>query len=344
MLKVNKYLLYLLLTLCSLNGHGAQVMCKYLFHTDDRLSKAVRIFQKGETDTTSLRQEVKFVVKTADFENYLSVLENFFQERFKNRDKPAEGFANITSTRYMTIGKYIQNGKQLSAKVRFRKYFTRALTDTHWKNLVVAKALAGRSWLELKIQHPEFDNVVFKPRLLISDKDVEKLITEKYFDYKEGILKGLKELNVGKESDIEKFLGYFDALYSTPAMKTENMLAQTQYERTSYSIKLRRPGRPQEVVDVQITLDQNIRLTRLKDGKKFNAYGADETVVEVKVPLEFAKMSEADLLALPELAEIKKLIEMLDRKHVAIYPKNRGKMSKIEKKDGMENDDGADWD
>ena len=333
---------FLLLVNLARPAQAAQVQCRYLFHTDDRVSKSVRSFQNGKQDTTSLRQEVKFVVKTADLDAYLPKLEQFFKERFRNRDKAPEGFANITSTRYMSVGKFIQNGKQLSAKIRFRKYFIRDLNDANWKNLIVAPELADRSWLELKIQHPEFDNVVFKPRLQILDKDISKLITEKYFDYKDGIIKRLLELNPNKAEDVAKFAAYFDALYTTPSMKKENMFAQTQYERTSYSIKMR-DGK--ERIDVQITLDQNVRLTRLKDGSQFNAYGADETVVEVKIPVKYAKLDDDVLRQVSDLAEIKRFIAMLGEYHVPKYPMNKGKMSKIDRKSDMQNDpDGDDWD
>ncbi len=340
---IKNFFLISLIVLAGLRATAAPIMCKLLFHTDDRVSKSVRAFQNGQTDTTSLRQEVKYVVKTLDFDSYLPVLENYFRERFKNRDKPLEGFANITSTRYMSIGKFIQNGKELSAKIRFRKYFTRELTDTKWKNLMVSEKLADRSWLELKIQHPEFDNVVFKPRLLILDKDIDKLVTDKYFDYKTGLIARLKELNPTKHADVEKFEAYFDALYTTPAMKVENMLAQTKYERTSYSIKLNHPDKPGEKIDIQITLDKNIVLIRLKDNKSFNVYAPDETVVEVKIPVQYAKLSESDLNAIPELAEVKKLLEMLQQKHLEKYPANRGKMSKIDKKNTLEYDDEYDY-
>lgn len=325
-------------------AHSTPIRCQYLFHSEDRLTRAVKQFQNSQTDTTSLRQEVKFVVKTKDLDTYLPNLASYFGSRFKNRDKAAAGFANITSTRYMTVGKFIQNFKRLSAKVRFRKYYVRELSDTNWKNLTVHSELKDRSWLELKIQHPEFDNVVFKPRLKILDKDIDKLITEKYFDYKEGVIQRLHEINPGKEADIAKFASYFDALYTTPAMRVENMLAKTEYERTSYSIKLKNPSQANETVDIQITLDRSIRLTRLRDGSTFNVYKPDETVVEVKVPVAYSKLSEADIVAIPELIEIKKLIEMLNQQHVMDYPKNRGKMSKIDKKNDMQNDSDLDWD
>lgn len=328
----------------SSQAFSASMKCQYLFHTEDRLSRAVKAFQQGKTDTTSLRQEVKFVVKTKDLEAYIPSLANYFGSRFKNRDKAPNGFSNITSTRYMTVGKFIQNFKKLSAKVRFRKYYIRKLSDVKWKHLVVQPELKDRSWLELKIQHPEYDNVVFKPRLKIYDKDIDKLVTEKYFDYKAGILKRLLEINPGKEPDIAKFAAYFDALYTTPQMRVENMLAKTEYERTSYSIKLKNPAKPDETIDIQITLDYSIRLTRLRDGSTFNVYKADETVVEVKVPVAYSKLSKADIEAIPELTEIKKFIEMLDRHHVMDYPKNRGKMSKIDKKNNMQHDPDLDWD
>lgn len=323
------------------------VMCKDLFLTriqqaqvrrENRVTKAIRAFQQGKVDTTSLRQEVKYVVTAEQLASYLPILENHFGSRFKNRDKAPEGLLNITSTRYMTIGKFFQNEKQLSAKVRFRKYFTRSQSDTQWRNLQVHPDLVDRSWLELKIQHPEFDNTVFKPRLQILDKDIEKLVTEKYFDYKDGIVKRLYEINPGKEDDIKKFIDYFDALYSSPDSKVENMLAQTAYERTSYSIKLKNPDKPNETIDIQITVDQNIKLTRLKDGKTFNVYKPHEVVVEVKIPVAYAKLTPANMIEVPELSEIKDLIEMLDTHHVMDYPKNRGKMSKIDKKNDNQKD------
>lgn len=333
------HLVFLSALAFTFTSQASPVMCMWLFHTDDRVSQAVRLFQGDVQDTTALRQEVKFVVKSTQLESYLPVLEKAFGERFKNRDKAPEGFANITSTNYMTVGKYIQNGKRLSAKIRFRKYFTRALSDVQWRNLIVQQELSDRSWLELKIQHPEFDNVVFKPRLVIYDKDIPKLITESYFDYKEGIIRRLMELNPKKTDDVNKFIAYFDALYTTPAMRVENMFAKTQYERTSYSIKLKHGD---STIDVQITLDQNVRLTRLKDGSQFNAYGPDETVVEVKIPVQYAKLTDADLAQVPELSEIKKLIAMLTENHVAKYPINRGKMSKIDKKNDMQDDPDSD--
>lgn len=309
---------------------GAAVKCKYLFREDDPVSKAVRSFQTGQADTTSLRQEVKFVLKSADVNKQMEVLEGKFGSRFKNRDRAPEGFANVTSTHYMKVGKYFQNGKRLSTKVRFRKYLQRKLDDVNWQNLKVIPELADRSWLELKIDHPEFDNVVFKPRLQVLDRDINSIITAAgYQGSRAGIARRLHELNPTKKADVEKFLAYFDAMYSTPNMKVERMFAKTEYERTSYSIKIDNPAKPAEAIDIQITLDQSVHLTKLKNGQVIDAYKPDETVVEVKIPLAYAGLTRRDIEAIPELAEVKKLIEFLTGRHLPEYEMNSGKMGKI---------------
>ena len=317
--------------LASNPSFGAQIKCKYLFREDDRVSQAVRTFQQGEVDTTSLRQEVKYVVKTADLKKMLEALERVFGTRLGVRELPPPGYANVTSTQYMKIGKYFQGGKKLSTKVRFRKYFTRKLEDVNWSNLKVHPDLIDKSWLELKIDHPDFDNVVFKPRLLIYDRDIQFISNSNFLLHRNEIQARLLQLNPNKSVDVIKFIEYFDALYTTPHMMVENMFAKTEYERTSYSLKLNNPADPSKKVDIQITLDESIHLTKLKNGKNFDVYKSDETVVEVKVPLKFSNLGEADIALIPELAEVKKFIETLDSRHVPDYAKNSGKMSKIEK-------------
>lgn len=347
MLKMRHSLIFFILFYLFAGPLNAKVLrCEALLAGDGGLSNAIHSLQSVNTDTTSLRQEVKFVVKTADLNAYLPRVADFFQARMKNRDQAPVGYSNVTSTYYMPVAKYYQNGKKLSAKVRFRKYYTHAISDPSLADLKVIPELAERSWLELKIQHPVYDNVVFKPRLLVSDKDIEILINRKFIESREGVIQRLKELNPGKQDLVQKFIDYFDALHSVPKKKKENMYAHTQYDRTSYSIKLNNPISKEDKIDIQITLDQNIHLTRIKDQQHFDVYSPDETVVEVKVPLKYSQLSDANLREVPELGEIKKLIEFLNRTHVEQYPKNKGKMSKIENDEEMEdiNEIQNDWD
>ncbi len=306
------------------------VQCRFLFRTEDPVSESLLAFQNGEQDTTSLRQEVKFVIKTKNLNARLNQLQSIFGDRMKNRDKPAPGTKNITSTNYMTVVKYFSGGKKLSAKVRFRKYFTRLDEDIHWRNLKVNEGLQSQSWLELKIQHPDYDNVVIKPRLKTYDSDMRWLTTDAFFDHKEGLTKRLKTLNPEKSADVDRFIDFLTQLNRTPSMRVENLFAKTEYERVSYSIKLKSPG-ADKGFDVQITLDENIRLTRLRDREKYNVYDNDETVIEVKVPVAFSALSVKNISEVPELQHIKNLIEWLESKHEIKYPINKGKMSKISK-------------
>lgn len=346
LLKFGRFLflvpILMLHTSLSMAESSRPIQCRLLFAPDNNVNKAVRAFQNGKKDTTSLRKEMKFVLELNDLMGRIGKMQNIFGKRFKARDEAPEGYANITSTGYMTVAKYAQNFREFAAKIRFRKYFTRLLEDIHWQHLIVSPELKDISWLELKMQHPEEDNVVFKPRLKIADHDIQRLVTEDYVRHREGIKQRLMQLNPKKADDVQKFIDYFDALYSTASARVENMFARTEYERNSYSIKLNNPENPEEPIDIQITLDRNIRLTRLRDGKQYNAYKTTEGVIEVKIPLKYAGLTAADIAAVPELAIIKEFIDGLDGAHIITYPKNKGKMSKIDKKHHMQENPDAD--
>lgn len=306
----------------------------------DRFSRTVLLIQNGKKqDTTSLRQEVKFVVETSDLQKQLDSLQKIFGKHMKNRDKAPEGILNITSTLYLTVAKYkTLRGEEKSAKVRFRKYYTREAHDTAWKNLKVADELADKSWLELKIQHPDYPNVVTKPRLLALDRDIRHFVTDSFFQHKEQLKQRLLQLNPGKEEEVNNALAFMTELYSNPRRRVENLYAKTEYERVSWSIKLPSSTNPEKTIDVQITLDENVRLTRLADKAKFNVYAPSETVIEVKVPVSYSALSAKDIEAYPGLAHVKEFVQWLTQSHNLKYPMNKGKMSKIEKK-GVDKDD-----
>jgi hypothetical protein len=317
--------------------------CGPMYSPLSALARIIKHMRSGKTDTTSLRQEKKYVVKAEELQKYLAQLESTYGSRFKNRDKPEPGTRNITATNYMKVVEYIEDGRKLAAKVRFRKYYTRLESDVSGRNLIVSPSLKDRSWLEIKIQHPDYDNVVVKPRLLFLDRDIAKLTKEDFFDHKAGIQSRLLALNPDGQKDIADFMEFFTQMYSSPQYRKEGMLARTEYERTSYSIKMATPSNPDQKIDVQITLDSAVQLTRFKDGKKFNAYDVDDTVVEVKIPLQYSQLSPADMQAIPELSHVKDFLIWLESNHVTKYPMNKGKMSKIEKKLGA-NEEALDLD
>jgi len=306
----------------------------------DQFSLQVLKIQNGKKmDTTSLRQEVKYVILTTDLQTQLQYLEGFFGSQMKNRDKAPEGFFNITSTLYLTSAKYqTLRGETKKAKVRFRKYYTREASDVHWDHLQNTELMKNHSWLELKIQHPDYPNVVTKPRLLALDRDIRFFTTDTFFVHKENLQKRLLALNPGKEEEVSNAIRFFTTLYSNPRRRVENLFAKTEYERESFSIKLTNSRNPNETIDIQITLDRNIRLTRLADKEKFDVYSPNDTVIEVKIPVAYSKLTPEDIAQFPELAQIKQFIEWLTSNHNTQFPINKGKMSKIDK-DGIDKND-----
>lgn len=321
----------------------AQSQCVDLFSIQFKKSKssieeAVEAFRQNQSlSTTGLRKEVKYVLKNEDVAALIQSLKLDFGKSMAERDQALAGTRNITNTDYMPVFKYVYKGQKKSAKVRFRKYFSRDEADLQWAHLRVNESLKDRSWLELKIEHPEHVNVVIKPRLLCLDRFQADLKSSKrFFERSSEIAKSLNELNPNQQDLVEDFMQFFTQLHSSK-QAPKGFFARTEYERVSHSIKLDRFDLPlnadgsAQKIDVQITLDQDIRLTRLTDGFKVSAYDPAETVVEVKIPLQFAGLTREDIDRVPGLSRVKEFIESLSRAHIKTYPENRGKMSKIDK-------------
>lgn len=308
--------------------HGPKILL-------DRFSIQVLKIQNGKKmDTTSLRQEMKFVVDTALLNQKFDELRARFGSKMKKRDQAPAGFSNVTSTLYLTTAKYkTLKGEIKKAKVRFRKYYLRSLSDP--RDLRMAKGMEDRSWLELKIQHPYFPNVVTKPRLTVLDRDIRYFTTDIFFQHREALEKRLLTLNPGKEDEVSNAIKFFTELYSNPDRKVQNLFAKTEYDRDSESIKL---GDDKTKIDVQFTSDANINLTRLADKQTFNVYGRDQTVIEVKIPVFVASFTPEILAAHPDLVVVKELVQWLTEQHDRQFPINKGKMSKI-RKDGYDKKD-----
>lgn len=341
-----KRLIFILITFLGIGAQAASVLAPICAKVHggpillDRFSLQVLKIQNGKKlDTTSLRQELKFVVPTAALKEQIHALSDIFGSRMQSRDKAPDGYVNVTSTYYLTSAKYkTLRGDTKKAKVRFRKYYLRDLTDIRSAKMQVGEGLRDRSWLELKIQHPDHANVVTKPRLLVLDRDIRFFTTDSFVVHKENLKNRLLELNPGKEEEVLNAIQFFSELYSNPRRRVENLFAKTEYDRESISTKLQNGQNPKEKIDVQFTMDQNIHLTRLADKERFDVYSPHETVIEVKIPVAYAEMTDADIALIPELARIKEFVEWLTEHHNRSFPINKGKMSKISK-DGVDKSD-----
>lgn len=328
-----------ILTLLVVLGVGqqawAQNSCSDIFARSavtNRLTQRVMDIQNLDAkDTTSLRQEQKFVVSTSTLKSDLAVLKEKLPGLVKARDEAAPGHVNVTSTYYMKVARYFNKvGEMGAVKVRFRKYLTKKIEEP-WSALKPAPELADRSWLELKISHHTYDNVVVKLRLLCLDRDIKHLVSENFFSFKSQIRSRLIALNPKKIEDVDKAMGFFEELYSNPRYRAERLFAQTEYQRESLSIKIPSAKNPDEKIDVQITQDSNVHLTSLQDKMKYSPYDRSQTVLEIKVPVAYAELSDANIAEYPALAQIREFVEKQNANHDQRFPLNRGKMSKIEK-------------
>lgn len=298
----------------------------------DRLSISVlQIVRTMTKSTTSLRQEVKYVVDAMAGMNEIQSMQQYFGSRMSNRDKAPEGYRNITSTLYLKIAKYLSPSGQLkSVKLRFRRYFVQKESDIHRREMIPAKGFENLMWLEIKIQHPWIPFVVTKLRLKCWTRDLPKLTDDSFFLYKDQIRSRLVALNSKNVHEVDQTLTFLSELYSSPTHKKENLFAHTEYERESYSIKVPHATNPDESVEVQITIDQKVNAKRLIDEESFNVYGEDQAVYELKIPLQYAQLTNKDIEQFPGLVRIKQFKESLATNHDPKFPANKGKVSKVD--------------
>jgi hypothetical protein len=307
-------------------AHPAPVQTKL-----DRFSIAVmQIVRTLTKSTTSLRQEVKFVIDSAFGDNEIQSLYDYFGPQMSNRDKAPEGFRNITSTFYLKIAKYMSpSGETKNVKLRFRRYFTQDIRDPSRLMMKPAPGFENIMWTEIKIQHPWFPFVVTKLRVKAWIQDLPKMTDESFFLYRDQLQKRMLALNPKNPLEVEQTLQFLSELYSSPTRKKENLFAHTEYERESYSIKVPHATNPKEFVEVQITVDKKINATRLIDEESFNVYGADQAVYELKIPLQYAKLSPEDIQNFPGLARIKEFKKSLEEAHDPKFRANKGKINKV---------------
>lgn len=299
------------------------------FRLDKYSQHIYRIINRLGGDTTSLRKEEKFVIETAAGQKMMEELQGTFGSKMKNRDAAEDGFANVTSTKYVTVAKYTtKSGEEKSVKVRFRKYYVK---DKKTGYLTVAKGFEDYSWLEIKIQHPIYENAVTKLRLMSFDKDLKLFSSSEFLDFMPYLEKQLLKLNPKVPDIVGLALGYFDILYQNPHRLVKDLYAKTEYERVSYSIKIAHVSDPKKSIDVQITIDRDVFLTRMADRATFNVYDILDSVYEIKIPVEFAGLTPQNIAEYPGLARIKELVQWMENKHNKKFPMNKGKMSKIEK-------------
>ena len=289
------------------------------------------------------REESKFTVQTNLVEFRVAQLKEFFGNAMKARDLAVTGFENVTATDYVAKMRYRNyEGDERRVKVRFREYLTTDSADLDLKRVKNTSKHPDKVWIEVKIQHPTQDKKVIKVRALGFKADQKFLIDDQYLTYRDQIVTRLASLNLTGSKPLmtqEKFdllIHFFDAVYTSPRKRT-GLFAQTMYRRRSFAVQLLVNGETKPI-EIQFTMDDRIRLVRLEDGKVFENYLKDQTVVEVKIPSLFAGLTPKDLETVRGLRTIKDFVEWLEGRHDSRLPMNKGKLSKIRPNESKEID------
>lgn len=326
--------------------YAAGVRCEKVHHEVQKNRVAVdwfsdvamRIVKMMVSDPTKLRKELKATVNSRLGKEKVQELKNYFGSLFGNRDQAPNGFVNITSTVYMKLGKYTSwTGEERSTKVRFRRYFSQRVGDVLRRFMNPIEASLYTTKMEIKIQHPDLDGVVVKLRIDVPLDDVMALShSADYSRMREILFARAMKLNPGNHEEVIIAFEYLDAMYSSPQRIHEGLSAHTEYERESYAIKIKpsaeAAARGKKTIEIQITADTKVRLTRIADQAIFDSYSDEQIIYELKIPKDQSELTEADIRDYPDLVKIKEFKEWMSLQRDKSMPDGKGKVSKIRRK------------
>lgn len=330
-----------LVLLLSANA-SAQIVCQKIHSAhvslagrqtiaDKELSENIFDFMGllGNGSTTSLRQEDKYVVSNGRIDQLISELEINHGQDFQLRDEKIDGYKNVTVTQYANpITVTTDSGKKVSAKIRFRRYFqAEENIPLSQGKMRPAPISENKEFVEFKIDHPTLRQVVIKPRILMNSEDAQMLRDRDLFlKNKMSLIRRAIAMNPKVNRAV--ILQFFRALgdfYSDVAINLP-LFAKTSYVRDSYSLMLK--SNLGEKVEIQLTVDREVQVTDSLNGQKIQAYRPSDAVVELKVPVAYAKLTDADVQKVPGLAAVAQLKKELEGSHLKDhYRIGTGKLS-----------------
>jgi hypothetical protein len=285
--------------------------------------------------TTGNRTEFKRTVLVENLQEALKKLGQTFE--LKPRDAIKPGTKNVTVTHYLNVLKFEYKGQELQVKIRFRKYGTikAGLANTP-ENVQINPDMKDVSFLEFKIDHPDFENSVLKPRGLQNDSDINLIGTAEYVKQFDQILGRAVEKNSKNKDSIEtmtKMQNLLKRLHEEGVPLRRD--SRTIYERNSYALPINTASNKKSY-EIQITMDEGILLYSYPHNKTVDAYKSDKplTVVELKIPVEMVDKTtkgfdQTMLKAIPLLGSIQTFLNDLTLAQAPGYEANRGKQSLI---------------
>ena len=289
--------------------------------------------------TTGNRAELKFTAPLMDLNSILGQFEMRLEKwipgfKLISRDTQTPGYKNVTYTKYLTKLKIAYKGQELTTKIRLRKYGLIEENSVVDKNIFhpieSMKDPNGKefSWLEFKIEHPDFENAVLKPRIKFHDRfsDLMSNNPSKFLKDFKKIVQKTKDLNPESKETVENML---EAIRLTLLEKLSlSMISETIYYRTSYVVNLQ--SNQNSRVNIQLTIDADIHQYSSVLGKEVQTYDpySNLSVIEVKIPVQYSALSKADLQEVQGLSEIQLMLSELQQVQSKDYEMNKGKFSR----------------
>jgi len=309
-------LLNILIVIFSLKAHSA-VRCEALFLSQKQFAAQFNpeklspkqsqkfidatIPEKQSGSTTGDRTEYKFTLAKDVLIKKLKAFKKAIETKIKgfilvNRDPITKGYRNVTLTNYSNRFKLtLDSGQKIVAKIRLRKYgLISNKKEVSLENFSPIESMKDVSYLEFKIENPEYENSVLKPRIKIYDKDAEllqdpDLKKSKYYE----IAHRCMELNKTDDPAQQEITNQTVALMIRAIRGLHkkdsifNMEYVTLYERTSYKAPIQ-DQETGESYEIQITIDENISARSLSfDYEASNYSNQPEKIVvtELKLPI-----------------------------------------------------------
>lgn len=297
--------------------------------SEQQVLRLTQLNEFATVSTTGLRRESKMVVNESDFQRVFGEFSQYFGQRLKLRDVPEDGTNNLTDTLYTTplwFNSPTAQRSLRSVKVRVRGY----LSERQQSGEIIRSSItAKKRFLELKVDHPEFDGVVIKHRLLVTDEDLRVIFNPKatYASIQKVVDQvGQDPVNATMASSnlIDAFIAFVRA---APVVHSnfKHKYVVIRYRRDAYQVRLM--SKTNEPIDIQITVDDRVNLHDAKSGKNLAQYPEGARVIEVKVPLKYSQFTPENLSEVPELAVVQRLIETLDAAILPGFTSNTGKLS-----------------
>jgi hypothetical protein len=284
---------------------------------------------KAEATVTSLRLELKGAFDARRARDFVRLVLDRMGERASVRDVPSDpSLEYVTNTDILRPFKGIDpewDETVYSGLVRIRDYYVvpkgtpvatlRGATGLVRSRIVDAPGAFAK--LEFKVGHPnepgpdgelsQMDGVVDKPGVVLDRADIDRLFASpgSFARFRDEILdRGRSLTSVNSQAELETMIERIGRLHEALPSRLQPWM-NVRYRREAYRLRFPNPEGGRDI-EAQLTIDRDIEVTLLEDGTRY-AYPPDEIVVELKIPVKYATMSDRELerLGLGELAEIR---------------------------------------